>query len=236
MAKLNRIIPFCVWPANWGLTGQRKEKAIAEYEYDGYELKKKLIEIDRNFFGDTVELALKDLELDKEYGRIDDREFDIKKAELEIKDEQELALVKNEIEYRYGNLTEYDRNVNSLKLLHPEGSIEYIIGEINIRRDIGELTNHQADKEIANIKGEPWFAIINSEYLSKDTVGSAINFELDWNDEHITFLMANGYTGQSQEEIIDSWFSSLCRELFNETGGPVSNDAISNLGFLSEHR
>lgn len=236
MAKLNRIIPFCVWPANWGLTGQRKEKALAEYEYEGYELKKKLIEIDRNFFGDSVELALKEIVLDKEYGRIDNREYDLKKAEIEITDAQELELVKNEIEYRYGNLSEYERNINSLKLLHSEGTIEYDIGEINIRRDIGELTNHQADKEIANIKGEPWFAIINSEYLNKDSVGSAINFELDWNDEHITFLMLNGYTGKSQEEIIDNWFSALCRELFNENGGLPSNESISNIGFLSEHR
>jgi predicted Ser/Thr protein kinase len=31
-------------------------------------------------------------------------------------------------------------------------------------------------------------------------------FELDWNDEFVNMLKQNGYTGESEEEIVDRWF------------------------------
>jgi predicted Ser/Thr protein kinase len=40
-------------------------------------------------------------------------------------------------------------------------------------------------------------------------------FELDWNDEFVNMLKQNGYTGESQEEIVDRWFQSLCRTIGN---------------------
>ena len=43
-------------------------------------------------------------------------------------------------------------------------------------------------------------------------------FELDWNDEFVNMLKQNGYTGESQEEIVDRWFQSLCRTIGNEQG------------------
>ena len=41
-------------------------------------------------------------------------------------------------------------------------------------------------------------------------------FELDWNDEFVNMLKQNGYTGESEEEIVDRWFQSLCRTIGNE--------------------
>jgi hypothetical protein len=43
-------------------------------------------------------------------------------------------------------------------------------------------------------------------------------FELDWNDEFVNMLKQNGYQGQSEEEIVDRWFQSLCRTIGNEQG------------------
>lgn len=43
-------------------------------------------------------------------------------------------------------------------------------------------------------------------------------FELDWNDEFVNMLTQNGYQGNSQEEIVDRWFQSLCRTIGNEQG------------------
>lgn len=45
MARINRIIPFSWWPANWGLAGKRRAEAQAEYYWDGEELAIKLIEL-----------------------------------------------------------------------------------------------------------------------------------------------------------------------------------------------
>ena len=47
-------------------------------------------------------------------------------------------------------------------------------------------------------------------------------FELDWNDEFVNMLTQHGYTGESQEEIVDKWFQTLCRTIGNEQGIDVT--------------
>lgn len=43
-------------------------------------------------------------------------------------------------------------------------------------------------------------------------------FELDWNGEFVNMLQQNGYKGESEEQIVDAWFQSLCRTIGNEQG------------------
>ena len=43
-------------------------------------------------------------------------------------------------------------------------------------------------------------------------------FELDWNTEFVNMLQQNGYQGESEEQIVDLWFQSLCRTIGNEQG------------------
>lgn len=38
-------------------------------------------------------------------------------------------------------------------------------------------------------------------------------FELEWNPAFVIFLRENGYTGYSPEEIVDKWFTELCRNV-----------------------
>tara|TARA_B000000565_G_scaffold153282_1_gene115996 strand:+ start:626 stop:958 length:333 start_codon:yes stop_codon:yes gene_type:complete len=47
-------------------------------------------------------------------------------------------------------------------------------------------------------------------------------FELDWNDEFVNMLTQHGYQGESQEEIVDRWFQTLCRTIGNEQGIDVT--------------
>ena len=47
-------------------------------------------------------------------------------------------------------------------------------------------------------------------------------FELDWNDEFVNMLKQSGYEGQSEEEIVDRWFQTLCRRIGIELGIDVS--------------
>ena len=41
-------------------------------------------------------------------------------------------------------------------------------------------------------------------------------FELDWNDEFVNMLKQNGYEGESDTEIVDRWFQTLCRTIGSE--------------------
>ena len=47
-------------------------------------------------------------------------------------------------------------------------------------------------------------------------------FELDWNAEFVNMLKQSGYQGQTEEEIVDRWFQTLCRTIGNEQGLDVT--------------
>lgn len=110
MGKIHRMIPFGVWPANWGLTGKRREEALAEYYYDGEDLARKLLDI-RHDDKRSVEYALAKLRLDWEYGLIEDEAYD--RAVLETKhpdpESDAYMLAELDIDLKYGHITENDK-------------------------------------------------------------------------------------------------------------------------------
>jgi hypothetical protein len=71
--------------------------------------------------------------------------------------------------------------------------------------------NQVAEKDGASARGEPYVKVINVSFdKNKPSDGY---FELDWNQHFIKKLMDAGYTGSSEEEIIDAWFTQLCRNI-----------------------
>lgn len=63
---------------------------------------------------------------------------------------------------------------------------------------------------------EPWIKVIDIN-VNSDNPRNGF-FELDWNDEFVNMLKQHGYTGNSDEEIVDQWFQSLCRNIGAEEG------------------
>ena len=57
-------------------------------------------------------------------------------------------------------------------------------------------------------------------------------FELDWNDEFVNMLKQNGYTGASEEEIVDRWFQTICRnialEMYEQQQADPENRAMAS--------
>lgn len=39
-----------------------------------------------------------------------------------------------------------------------------------------------------------------------------LSMELDWNDEFVMFLRQNGYTGSSDEDIVQQWLSVIAKQ------------------------
>jgi hypothetical protein len=73
-------------------------------------------------------------------------------------------------------------------------------------------------KEAATAKKEPWVAVLNT-HVNPDSPRNGF-FELDWNEYFVLMLRNNGYTGVTEEEIVDQWFSDLCREVGSEENVP----------------
>jgi len=88
-------------------------------------------------------------------------------------------------------------------------------------------------KEIATEKKEPWVAVLDT-HVNKDNIRNGF-FELDWNEYFVLQLRTAGYTGDTDEEVVDKWFSELCRNLGGEEGIDMSRRGagyinVNNLG------
>lgn len=66
-----------------------------------------------------------------------------------------------------------------------------------------------SEKDKATARGEPYVKVIEVN-IDQENPGQGY-FELDWNQLFIRQLLEAGYSGQNEEEIIDSWFTNLCR-------------------------
>jgi hypothetical protein len=70
-------------------------------------------------------------------------------------------------------------------------------------------------KIAANKAGEPWVAVLGID-VNKDDPGMGA-FELDWNDIFVARLIKAGYQGKTDQDIVDNWFQSVCRNVVLET-------------------
>ena len=71
-------------------------------------------------------------------------------------------------------------------------------------------------KELATEKKEPWVGVLET-HINKENVRNGF-FELDWNEYFVLQLRSAGYTGETEEEVVDKWFTALCRTVGNEGG------------------
>ncbi len=93
----------------------------------------------------------------------------------------------------------------------------------NKNMKVKKTTKSTAKKKVTKTtkkSEEPWVKVLNMN-VSPDNPRNGF-FELDWNDEFVNNLKQHGYLGQSDEEIVDRWFQTLCRTIGNEQGVDVT--------------
>ena len=81
----------------------------------------------------------------------------------------------------------------------------------DIRRDALE-----SEKEAATKAGEAWVAVLDTQ-VNKDNIRNGF-FEIDWNNQFIEELLDVGYTGETNEEIVDQWFRTVVSQMLEEEG------------------
>ena len=78
-------------------------------------------------------------------------------------------------------------------------------------------TTKRTEKKTKKTKSEePMVKVLNVN-VNPDNPRNGF-FELDWNSEFVNMLQQNGYQGETEEQIVDVWFQSLCRTIGNEQG------------------
>ena len=92
-----------------------------------------------------------------------------------------------------------------------------------IKEEVKEKTSEEQrrailakEKEEATAKGEPWVAVLDTQ-LNPDNIKNGF-FELDWNNQFIEELLDAGYSGETNEEIVDGWFKTIAVQILGEQG------------------
>ncbi len=88
-------------------------------------------------------------------------------------------------------------------------------------------------KERATENKEPYVEVLDT-HVNKENVRNGF-FELDWNEYFVLQLREAGYTGDSEEAIVDKWFQDLCRNIGAEEGVDMERRGsgyinVNNLG------
>lgn len=88
-------------------------------------------------------------------------------------------------------------------------------------------------KDLATQNKEPWVCVLNT-HVNKENIRNGF-FELDWNEYFVLQLRSAGYRGESDEEIVNQWFTELCRNVAAEEGIDMSRRGtgyinVNNIG------
>lgn len=121
-----------------------------------------------------------------------------------------------------------------LRLEDPE-SHEFKLGMINLDVQYNHITQNEYDKQFATLSDEPYIKVINMD-LDPSNPGAG-HFELDFNENFVEYLANSGYEGIEPDEIVDSWFNDLCKnivlsDLETPEGDPKSFDVTSKEGLI----
>lgn len=74
----------------------------------------------------------------------------------------------------------------------------------------------EAEKQAATKAGEPWVAVLDTQ-VNPDNIRNGF-FELDWNNEFIEQLIDVGYSGETNEQIVDAWFRTIVSQMLEDEG------------------
>jgi|TARA_B110000977_G_scaffold141270_1_gene179255 hypothetical protein len=80
----------------------------------------------------------------------------------------------------------------------------------------------EKEKQEASDKGEAWVAVLDTQ-INPDNIKNGF-FELDWNNEFIEQLLDAGYSGESNEQIVDAWFKTLAQQILEDENVSSNRD------------
>jgi hypothetical protein len=83
------------------------------------------------------------------------------------------------------------------------------IAKLEVQFKNGKIGQYEYDKQIAEINKEPYVNVLKLDVNPENAKAGFM--ELDWNDHFVKFLHNNGYTGDSDEAVVNKWFNDVCR-------------------------
>lgn len=88
------------------------------------------------------------------------------------------------------------------------------------------------EKQEATDNGLPWVKVIDVRIDNNNPRNGF--FDLDWNEEFIETLLDNGIVGETQEEMVETWFKAIISEMIKEEGIEYEVNAGNVVNFLKQ--
>lgn len=246
------LLPFWLYPFSWGLKGKARDIAEANYRLSGYDLERKLLEIESGSINsDEAMIQFRKLQL--KYKHITQSQYDhYLVATIKDPKEQAIALAKLDLsgheleskileltadeytpeqfqeavlklDYKYGKVHEDVYHRALVNLI--QDPIKKAMGLLELDYKEGKIDFFKYDKEMHTLQGKPWVNVLKMDFAPGKPEEGA--FELDWNELFIKDLENAGYTGASPDQLINIWFMEVCRnvalETFDGTGDFTEN-------------
>lgn len=106
--------------------------------------------------------------------------------------------------------------------------------KIEAERSLAEAQEQQrlanlSAKELATVKNLPYIEVMDIK-VNSDNIRNGF-FELDWNSAFVLQLVEAGYTGVSEEEIVERWFQDTCRNIGAEAGVDLERRSAGLVNF-----
>jgi len=80
-----------------------------------------------------------------------------------------------------------------------------------LKKMVSKTENEISRKDQATAKGEAYVNVLEVKFDQKNP-GDGY-FDLEWNKIFVAKLQEAGYSGKDDEEIVDAWFTGLCRQI-----------------------
>jgi hypothetical protein len=143
------------------------------------------------------------------YYHLDGEALERRLAEIRLADDPvQLRQAMLDLDLRYERISPYDA-AKQRAMMQAEG-IDRELALLAIEHEYGNLTDHAYQKQCALLKNEPWICIINSGFDPQQGI-DGVFFEFDWTPQWIEYLRAHGYVGHTEEQVVDDWFTDVCR-------------------------
>lgn len=113
------------------------------------------------------------------------------------------------ISKRYGHIDDYEEKRQIINIKY-DNEDDLKVALLDLDAEFHKIEKNEYEKQRANILKEPWIGIIDNGF-NPDEGLNGVYFEFDWNDYWIDFLKMNGYTGYTDDQLVEQWFSDVCK-------------------------
>jgi hypothetical protein len=205
----------------------RRYNKIGEFDYE-YGLvahNSAITETDRN-----IELS----KLKHRFGKTSAEELDYELLDHAHSNKESEAYIKDKLtlDIKHKKISEYDRDHTLLELRFEDHECkDFKLAELDLNLKHNLITKQQWEKATATLNEEPWFDVIGGD-IQGTVKGQQLAIELDWNEYFPRFLESKGWSGPTDDAIVDAWFTEAMYQMVQPDLTPEQVQAMQDEDYM----